>query len=410
MIDIAKEDWGMMPRIMIGFLMSALIPVSMVGCRKDSSIDASLFAVEVIDGIRHVHNYKAQRGDMPGARLELLAKIGKLEANEERDILYDPVDAARLSNGDILVLERGGATVKRYDKNHEYLSAFGQKGQGPGDFVSPYCLRLNRERDKLYIADSKISVFSLGGRYEGGFKPAIIASFGSIGAEHKTSGMAVLSGSRVILPSHPSVWVDSGEQKLLSVYDETGKVIRSFGAAQFYADPQLTLNANIAHFAPDKNDEIYIAYAYQNRISKYSQDGQLLFLADRPLRYEVKNVTKVEVFKSGEMEKEFSWPSVSAVAKGIFLDGKNRIWVLTFLKQPNRFLTFDEEEDWAACFEFEVFNPDGILLFKVPIPNVRFDGFSAYDDRVYLIDSQHESCIYEYKIVDEDYQNEDKSA
>jgi hypothetical protein len=82
-------------------------------------------------------------------------------------------------------------------------------------------------------------------------------------------------------------------------------------------------------------------------------------------------------------------------------DPKNRIWVLTFLKQPNRFLTFDEAENWADCYEFEVFDPDGILLFKVPFPNVRFDNFSIYDDRVYLIDFQHESCVYEYKIVEE---------
>jgi hypothetical protein len=115
----------------------------------------------------------------------------------------------------------------------------------------------------------------------------------------------------------------------------------------------------------------------------------------------VKNVTKVEIFKSGAMEREFSWPSVSSVTKGIYLDYKNKIWVLTFLKQPNRFLTFDETENWADCFEFAVFDPDGILLFKVAFPNVRFDSFSIYDDRVYLIDSQHESCVYEYKIVEE---------
>jgi len=390
-----------MPRIMAVSLLAVLMPILMVSCRHDSSIDASLFTIEVIDGVRRVYNHKAQRGDQPGATLELLGKIGKLEAKEERDILYDPVDAARLSNGDILIIERGGSAVKRYDKSYQYLSAFGQKGQGPGDFVSPFCLRLNRQRDKLYVADSKVSRFSPNGSYEGGFKPEIIAAFGSIGAEYQTSGMGVLSGSRVILPSHPSLWLDSGDPKLLSVYDETGLIIRSFGAVTLYDDPRLTLNANIVHFAPDEDDNLYVAYAYQNRISKYSPDGRLLFSADRPLRYEVKNITKVEVFKSGEMEKEFSWPSVSSVVKGIFLDGKNRIWVLTFLKQPNRFLTFDAGENWTDCFEFEVFDPDGILLFKVPFPNVQIDTFSIYDDRVYLIDAQHESCVYEYKIVED---------
>jgi hypothetical protein len=283
--------------------------------------------------------------------------------------------------------------VKRYDKNHERISAFGQKGQGPGDFISPFCLRLNRERDKLYVADSKISRFSSAGSYEGGFKPEIIASFGSIGAEYRTSGMAVLSGSRVILPSHPSLWVDSGDQKLLSVFDETGKIISSFGAVKLYGEPRLTLNANIVYFAPDSDENVYIAYAYQNRISKYSPDGKLLFSGTG---HEVTN-TKVEAQK-GDREKN-SWPSVSSVQGNFDVE---QDMGMSFLKQPNRFLTFEEEEDWADCFEFEVFNPDGILLFKMVFPNVRFDGFSIYDDRVYLIDSQHESCVYEYKIVEED--------
>jgi hypothetical protein len=168
-----------------------------------------------------------------------------------------------------------------------------------------------------------------------------------------------------------------------------------------YDDSHLTLNANIASFASDASDKTYVAYSYQNRISKYSPDGLMVFSADRSLPYEIKNVTKVEVFKSGAMEKEFSWPSVSSVAKGIGLDYNNRIWVLTFLKQPNRLLTFDEAENWSDCFEFEVFNSDGILLFKVAFPNVRFDNFSICDDRVYLIDWQHESCVYEYRIVEE---------
>jgi hypothetical protein len=109
---------------------------------------------------------------------------------------------------------------------------------------------------------------------------------------------------------------------------------------------------------------------------------------------------KVEIFKSGDMEREFAWPSGSSVSKGISIDHKNRIWVLTYLKQPNRFLTFDEEENLTDCYEFDVFNADGVLLFQVPFPNVRFDNFSIYEDRVYLIDSQDESCVYEYKIVE----------
>jgi hypothetical protein len=333
--------------------------------------------------------------------LDLLGKIGKLEAAQEKDILYDPVDAARLPNGDILVLEGRGSMVKRFDKNYEYISAFGQKGQGPGDITFPFCLRLNREKDKIFIAHYRISCFSADGSYEGGFKPEVISAFGFVGELYRTSGMAVLSGSRVVLPSHPSIWLDSGEYKLLSIYDETGAVIRSFGALKLYDDPALTVNANIVYSAADADDNIYVAYGYQNRISKYSPEGTMVFSADRPLPYEVKNVIIFEVFKSGNLEQKLPRPSVSSVTKGIYLDHKNRIWVLTFLKQPNRFLTFGDTENWTACLVFEVFNSEGILLFKVPFPNARFDKFSIYDDRLYLVDSQHESCVYEYRIVEE---------
>jgi len=389
-----------MKRLIHVALIAALISILLIVCRNDSSIDTSLFTVEVIDGVRYVHNHTPQLGDTSGVQLELIGKIGKLEGKEEKDILYDPVDAARLSNGDILILERDGSTVKRYNKDHEYISSFGQKGQGPGDFIFPFCLRLNLSRNKLYVADSKISMLSLDGSYKDGFKPDTIAVFGSIGAQYKTSGMAVLSGSRVILPSHPSLWADSVEHKLLSIYDKKGTIIHSFGAVKQYDNPRLMLNANIVYFTKDNKDNIYIAYAHQNRISKYSPDGRMIFSTDRYLPYEIKNEVKVEIFKSGDMEREFSWPSVSSVAKGIYIDYKNRIWVLTFLKQPNKFLTFGDEKNLTDCYEFDVFDSDGILLFKVPFPDIMFDNFSIYDDRIYLIDSQNESCVYEYRIVE----------
>jgi hypothetical protein len=388
-----------MKRLFFIPLIAVLVCVSMTVCRRGSSIDTSLFTVEEIDGVRYIHNHAPQMGDTPGAKLELVGQIGKLEGKEEKDILYDPIDAARLSNGDILILERDGSCVKRYNKDHEYVSSFGQKGQGPGDFVYPFCLRLSSERDKLIIAGSKISILSLDGSYEGGFKPERIGG-SSVHEEYRTSGMAVLSGLRVILTSPPSMWLDSGDPKLLSIYDRTGSGIRSFGYVKRYDNPELTLIANVVFFATDKKDNVYIAYSHQNRISKYSSDGQWVFSADRTLPYEVKNEVKVEIFKSGNMEREIAWPSGSSVTKGISIDHKNRIWVLTFLKQPNRFLTFDEDEDLTDCYEFDVFDPDGILLFKVPFPNTRFTNFSIYDDRLYLIDSQDESCVYEYRIVE----------
>jgi hypothetical protein len=117
-----------MKRVIFIILISFSISVSVVVCRKEAEIDTSLFTTEVIGGVRYVHNHGPQLGEIPGARFELIGIIGKLEGDKEQDILYDPVDAARLSNGDILILERDGCSVKRYNKAHEYISSFGQRG------------------------------------------------------------------------------------------------------------------------------------------------------------------------------------------------------------------------------------------------------------------------------------------
>ncbi len=383
------------------FLMpaAATFVLLIAGC-KQSSLDASLFTVENIENVMYVHNHGPQLGDMSEVKLEQLGKIGKLEGEAEEDILYDPVDVARLSNGDILILERDGCSVKRYNKNYEFISSFGHRGQGPGDFLSPFLLRLNKDKNNIYVADSRISKFSLDGSFQDSFKPKVVARFGSIGVQYRTSGMVVLSGSEVILPSPPSEWIDSGDHKLLSVYDRTGSIIRSFGAVEQYENQELTLNANIVYFAKDSSENLYVTYAHQNRIIKYTPDGKMIFSADRSLPYEIENVIKVELFKSGNIEREFPWPSVSSVTKGVGLDYKHRIWVLTFLKQPNKFGEFEDEGNLSNCYEFDVFDSDGILLFKVPFPNVLFNNFCIYEKRLYLIDFQNESCVYEYRIVE----------
>ena len=113
-----------MKRSTFGVLIAVALSTLLVVCCKDSSTDTSLFTVEVIDEVRYIHNHASQLGDIPGVKLELIGRIGKIVSEDEKDILYDPADAARLSNGDILILEGRGCTVKRYNKDHEYISSF----------------------------------------------------------------------------------------------------------------------------------------------------------------------------------------------------------------------------------------------------------------------------------------------
>ncbi len=390
-----------MKPLILRMAIAASITASLIVSCTHSSMDDSLFTVEITAGVRYVHNHRPQRENFSNVKLELVGKIGELETEDEKKILYDPVDAARLPGGDILVLEGKGCRVKRFNEDHRLISSFGQRGQGPGDLIAPYLLRLNKNRDRLYIADYKISRYFIDGRYEEGFKPERLnIAESSVDRFFQTSGLAVLSGNRVILPNGSWMGTDPAKQALLSVYNDKGKIVRSLGAVKQYDDPKLTLNANVVYFTADPDDHLYIVFGFQNRIDEYSPDGRMIFSSDWVIPYELKNELKSVLFKSGDMEREFLWPSVTSVTKGIYADHKNRIWVLTYLKQPNKFGEFDKKESLSDCYEFNVFDSDGIQLFKVPFPNVRFNAISIYDDRLYLIDAGNESCVYEYRIVD----------
>ena len=377
---------------------------SAASCRQSAPVDASKFSVEILEGVRHIHNLAPQLEGLPSVQLELVGKIGKLEGREDKDILYDPADAARLPGGDTLILERGGCTVKRFNEQRQLVSSFGRKGLGPGDFVSPYLLRLNIKKNMIYVADDgRISWFTLDGRFVGSFKCAAVRpGGGSISVQYRTSGMSLLSGAHIIMPADVSLWEEAGGDALLTVYDDAGAAIRSFGADTRIDDPRMTLNANIVYFATGSNDECYIAYAHQNRIDKYSREGTPLFSADRRLPFEIRNEMKDEVFTSGAVKRVFSWPSVTSVAKGVSVDRKGRLWVLTFLIQPNRFGGFDDQAGYGRCYRFDVFDAQGILQFTVAPPDVKFSGFSIYDDRMYLVDPGDESCVYEYRMIERD--------
>ena len=188
-----------MKRAVLFLSLAAWLSTILPACRTDVPVDTSKFTVEVLEGVRHLHNLAPQLAGSSPVRLELMGKIGELEGREDKDILYDPADAARLPNGDILVLEGGGCAVKRFNGRHELVSSFGQKGLGPGDLVSPYSLKLSAKKNLIYIADNRISWFMADGTFVDSFRPAraLAAGGSSITQRYRTSGLAILSGGRV---------------------------------------------------------------------------------------------------------------------------------------------------------------------------------------------------------------------
>jgi sugar lactone lactonase YvrE len=109
-----------------------------------------------------------------GKVLLTLGKAGGNPPNEVADLasFYQPNDVITLSNGDILVAEGHNDTtmshrIVRFSKDGKYVSAFGKRGSGQGEFVQPHGLALDSQ-GRLFVADrgnNRIQIVTTDGKF-----------------------------------------------------------------------------------------------------------------------------------------------------------------------------------------------------------------------------------------------------
>ena len=117
----------------------ALLLVSYVATACTSAAESSIQA-EISDsaGLKIVHNRtprwtEDQRWVVPP---DPVVAIGVLNGPEEYQ-LVDVADAARRSDGSVVVVDRGAQTVRLYDPQGTFQKILGGPGAGPGEFTDP---------------------------------------------------------------------------------------------------------------------------------------------------------------------------------------------------------------------------------------------------------------------------------
>ena len=85
-------------------------------------------------------------------------------------LLYEPADIAFAPNGDVFVVQghgRGEGRVLRFDRTGKFLTSWGGKGAGPGQFDQPHSILVNAS-NQLLVADRenhRVQLFDLNGTY-----------------------------------------------------------------------------------------------------------------------------------------------------------------------------------------------------------------------------------------------------
>jgi len=353
--------------------------------------------IETVDGVKVIHNDKPKWGKKPKVALEYVRQIGEFDAEDENYQFYQPRGIVKDKEGNIYILDGGNHRIQKFDKEGNYLLTIGQKGKGPGEMEMPLFFNINGE-SHIYLVDMgnyRVQKYSSAGEDLGSFKTEMFRMVSSFCFLKSGELLAY-----IYVFNRPGQKSEENKEKpaLFSVLNSDGELQRSFGKLSTHKEWQIANYINSSAFDTDKDDNIYAAFGLQNKIEKYSPEGVLLFTMDRPLKFKVNHkMVKRKMTIRGET-REMDFPELTSVSNGLGIDHKSRIWVETVTKQ-GKINNEDLGNNIPPETELEIFDNEGILLGKLPLPEQR-GGMKIIGDRIYMINMSEEMCIYEYKIVD----------
>lgn len=180
-------------------------------------------------GIRIVENERPPEGSRLGWRIDPvpILSIGALEG-EEPYLLHQVFTALRLSDGRVVVANRGSHQLRVFDGSGAHLETWGGQGEGPGEFNS--LLQVARwPGDSLiawYSQQDRLSVFDEDGNFGRTLRPG---DPGNLVAEASPGGaiLASRSSGEGLGPADADGLVR--RERRYEVADAAGRLIASLG-------------------------------------------------------------------------------------------------------------------------------------------------------------------------------------
>jgi len=356
------------------------------------------YTEEIIEGVRHIHNLKPLWGDEQRIRLEFVRKIGELNTSDERYQFHFPIDLDIDQDRNYYIVDSGNFRVVKYDREGNYILSFGNEGQGPGEFTTPWSIRVDKS-GKIVIGDfiaNKVHIFNSEGKFIDQKKfersPRFVLPI--------DNGYVLTHVRGRLTPED-----DPTKSPLIRIYNSERKIITEIGKHTKFEDTRIQSYGNDIQSSVDNEGNIYVTFLLQNRIEKYDKNGNLLLKISRKLPYEESSEYKTRFYKdeNGETKEVHSrFVSVNNFANGgIWVDNKNRIWTGTLIRQINPGESSKDSAGDDPVMVFEVYNENWVLLGRIPHERFKITmPFKIIGDMLFLFDHRWESSIFQYRIVD----------
>jgi DNA-binding beta-propeller fold protein YncE len=140
--------------------------------------------------------------------------LGRINTGAEANWLFNkPADVAFGKNGEIYVADGyGNSRVVKFDRDGNYIKAWGEYGTGPGEFNLPHSVAVDKE-GRVYVGDrenQRIQIFDSEGNF--------IKQWTGVGYPY----------GLVITPDQ-HVWMTDGGYDRIVELDQEGKILGAFG-------------------------------------------------------------------------------------------------------------------------------------------------------------------------------------
>ncbi len=360
-------------------------------------------------------------GANPRVAIELVRTIGDVDTDDENLAFDSPLDMAVDDPGNLYILDSGNQRIQVFGPDGKFVRTIGRRGQGPGEFASLNSIAIDHE-GRLHVLDDRqkrIQIFTTEGQAAKSLRTTRIAGSDSSSAIIGIDRIRLLgSGTYVIRTSTGYGLSGAAKPKtrpmLAKLLSPDLEIRGEFGEPLDYGEEITNTVGNSWAFAVDGEDHVFLCFAYQNRIEKYSPEGKLLWRADRELDFPTRLLQKGEQ-KLTQNSASFMAPKFNRVAVGIAADDKARAWVVTCNRQirkeeevtimvsgsvtggSTRKVVGDTDLRKTDMYKLEVFAPDGVLLGAIPLTHF-VDGIWIHKDRLFLLDRDRGVQFYEYRI------------
>ena len=378
---------------MLKIIISLIAMIIFTSCTKKSSN----YTIETINGIKTFNN--ENRGSVESINFSpkrIFTINGHPDMVQNRDAAFTTVASFAVnSDGEVYILDFSTSSIKKFDKNGNFIKSFGRKGSGPGEFTFA---------ETMTVSDDTIGVMD--------FQAANIVQYDKDGNFIRNNSVKTQSRFKDIVPVGRDRYIGNmtaieqkGEQYFLNynvlLLDKSFKTIKTLRNFKLKYNPEKP-HSRLDMYDPYtvSEDKIYLPENSEQkyRVGVYNFDGEKLYNIDRKYRsiqfLEKERVAYDSLFKLNRRGTPPLTVKYKKAINFIYHDNQGRLFVNASVNRA---------QNGINDLFFDVFK-DGVFLKQI-----KLDLHDSYDfmnfenrmifnnNRIYLLNSSRLTIeVFEY--------------